>query len=102
YLGKIHSQIHQTKCDDACYDCLKVYRNMNYHSLLDWRLGLSMLRVMNDSTFVCGADGNFNFVELQDWLAFAKELRNGFAQSFGFSHTAEIKGLPTIKFGKNQ
>jgi len=102
YLGKIHSQIHQTKCDDACYDCLKVYRNMNYHSLLDWRLGLSMLRVMNDSTFVCGADGNFNFVELQDWLDFAKELRNGFAQSFGFSHTAEIKGLPIIKFGRNQ
>ena len=75
---------------------------MNYHSLLDWRLGLSMLRVMNDSTFVCGADGNFNFVELRDWLAFATELRNAFAQSFGFANTAEIKGLPIIKFGRNQ
>jgi len=102
YLGKIHSQTHQEKCDDACYDCLKVFRNMNYHSLLDWRLGLSMLRVMNDSTFVCGADGNFNFVELRDWLAFATELRNAFAQSFGFANTAEIKGLPIIKFGRNQ
>lgn len=102
YLGKIHSQTHQQKCDDACYDCLKVFRNMNYHSLLDWRLGLSMLRIMNDSTFVCGADGNFNFVELQNWLAFATELRNGFAQSFGFSNTTEIKSLPIIKFGRNQ
>lgn len=102
YLGKIHSQSHQEKCDDACYDCLKVFRNMNYHSLLDWRLGLSMLRIMNDSTFVCGADGNFNFVELRDWLAFAIELRNAFAQSFGFANTAEIKGLPIIKFGRNQ
>lgn len=102
YLGKIHSQTHQEKCDDACYDCLKVFRNMNYHSLLDWRLGLSMLRVMNDSTFVCGADGNFNFVELRDWLAFATELRNAFAQSFGFANIAEIKGLPIIKFGRNQ
>lgn len=102
YLGKIHSQIHQEKCNDACYDCLKVFRNMNYHSLLDWRLGLSMLRVMNDSSFVCGTDGNFNFVEMNNWLAFATELRNGFAQSFGFSHTAKIKGLPIIKFGKNQ
>ncbi|MDD4994031.1 MAG: DEAD/DEAH box helicase [Paludibacter sp.] len=102
YLGKIHSQNHQEKCEDACYDCLKVFRNMNYHSLLDWRLGLSILRVMNDSTFVCGADGNFNFVELQDWLKFSKKLRNGFAQSFGFSNTAEINGLPIIKFGKNQ
>jgi DEAD/DEAH box helicase domain-containing protein len=102
YLGKIHSQIHQGKCNDACYDCLKVFRNMNYHSLLDWRLGLSMLRVMNDSTFVCGADGNFNFVEIQNWFAFATELRNAFAKSFGFSNTAEINGLPIIKFGRNQ
>lgn len=102
YLGRIHSQTHQEKCDDACYDCLKVFRNMNYHSLLDWRLGLSMLRIMNDSTFVCGTDGNFNFVELQDWLAFATELRNAFAQSFGFANTSEIKGLPIIKWGRNQ
>ncbi len=102
YLGKIHSPTHQGKCDDACYDCLKVFRNMNYHSLLDWRLGLSMLRVMSDSTFVCGADGNFNFVELQNWLAFASELRNAFAKSFNFSDAAEISGLPIIKFGRNQ
>ncbi|SDC15967.1 DEAD/DEAH box helicase [Niabella drilacis] len=102
YLGKIHSQTHQEKCDDACYDCLKVFRNMNYHSLLDWRLGLSMLRVMSDSTFVCGADGNFNFVEVQNWLDFATELRNGFSQSFGFSNAAEINGLPIIKWGRNQ
>ena len=59
YLGKIHSENHQEKCDDACYDCLKVSRNMNYHSLLDWRLGLSMLRVMNDSTFVCRCGRKF-------------------------------------------
>ncbi|MEI6900906.1 MAG: helicase-related protein, partial [Bacteroidota bacterium] len=26
YLGKIHSEKHQGKCKDACYDCLKVYR----------------------------------------------------------------------------
>lgn len=102
YLGKIHSQSHQEKCDDACYDCLKVFRNMNYHSLLDWRLGMSMLRVMNDSTFVCGANGNFNFVELNNWLAFATELRSAFAQSFGFTNTEEIQRLPIIKFGRNQ
>lgn len=102
YLGKIHSQSHLKKCNDACYDCLKVFRNMNYHSLLDWRLGLSMLRVMNDSTFVCGVDSNFNYVELKNWLAFATELRNAFAQSFGFTNTGEIQSLPIIKFGRNQ
>jgi DEAD/DEAH box helicase domain-containing protein len=102
YLGKIHSQSHHEKCDDSCYDCLKVFRNMNFHSLLDWRLGLSMLRIFSDPNFVCGADGNFNFVELRNWLVFATELRNGFSHSFGLPHTSELDGLPIIKFGKDQ
>ena len=103
YLGKIHAPTHQHSCKDACYDCLKVYRNMNYHSLLDWKLGLAMMRVMSDSTYVCGTDGNFNdYIELNDWLSFATELRNSFAQSFGFTHLSEVNGLPVIKFGRNQ
>lgn len=102
YLKKIHDLTHQNKCEDACYDCLKVFRNMNYHSLLDWRLGLSMLRVMNDPSFVCGADGNFDYVELRNWLHFATELRNRFTQSFRLPNGTTIKGLPIIKFGKNQ
>jgi DEAD/DEAH box helicase domain-containing protein len=73
---------------------------MNYHSLLDWRLGLSMLRVMNDSTFVCGADGNFKFIELQNWLAFATELRNTFAQSFGFTNTVRDKRFANYQIWK--
>jgi DEAD/DEAH box helicase domain-containing protein len=106
YVGKIFASTHQHRCDDSCYDCLKVFRNMNYHSLLDWRLGSSMLRIMNDSTFVCGADGNFDFVELIDWLEFAIKLRDSFFLSFYTnSKTAikdEIKGLPIIKSGNNQ
>ncbi|WP_297333840.1 DEAD/DEAH box helicase [Flavobacterium sp.] len=106
YLVKIHSQTHRGKCDDACYDCLKVFRNMNYHSLLDWRLGLSMLRVMNDVTYVSGADGNFNYVELEDWLNFAIKLRDSFFFSFysnsNSAERAEVNGLPIIKFGNKQ
>ncbi|HMN16790.1 MAG TPA: DEAD/DEAH box helicase [Ignavibacteriaceae bacterium] len=103
YLGKIHSHTHNERCKDACYDCLKVYRNMNYHSLLDWRLGVAMMRVMSDATYVCGTNGNFNqYIELRDWLVFATELRNSFAQSFGFTHLSEINSLPVIKFGRNR
>src|SRR5690606_14703571 len=32
YAGKIHSDQHRHNCNDACYECLKIYRNMNYHS----------------------------------------------------------------------
>ena len=99
YLGKIHSTHHQGNCKDACYECLKVFRNMNYHSLLDWRLGLSMMRILNDATYKCGADGIFNqHVELNGWLEFAKSLRNGFAESFGMRTVDVVQGLPIIKW----
>lgn len=102
YLGKIHSPSHLSSCKDACYDCLKVFRNMNYHSLLDWKLGLSMIRILADENYACGTDGNFNqYIEISDWLEFAKDLRNSFAQSFGFTDLSEFNGLPVIKFGRN-
>jgi hypothetical protein len=81
---------------------------MNYHSLLDWRLGVAMMRVMSDSSFVCGTDGNFNqYVELRDWLEFATDLRDSFFTSFySNSQTAEkgvVNGLPVIYFyGQNK
>ncbi|PSR55795.1 hypothetical protein AHMF7605_20980 [Adhaeribacter arboris] len=104
YLGKIHLHKHQENCKDACYECLKVYRNMNYHSLLDWRLGFSLLRTFNDAQYVCGTDNNFNnYIELNGWPEFATKLRDNFFESFSFRKKlkGEINGLPLIKFGKN-
>jgi hypothetical protein len=102
YMGKIHSLHHRENCKDACYDCLKVFRNMNYHSLLDWRLGLSIMRILSDENYHCGADGNFDqYIELNGWLNFATGLRDNFAASFGMTTTEEIQGLPIIKWGRN-
>ncbi|MGE0025595.1 MAG: DEAD/DEAH box helicase [Thermoleophilia bacterium] len=33
-------------CDSACYDCLKDYRNMAFHGLLDWRLACDLLDLL--------------------------------------------------------
>jgi len=33
-------------CDSSCYDCLRDYRNMSFHGLLDWRLALDMLDII--------------------------------------------------------
>jgi hypothetical protein len=100
YLGKIHSELHQSQCKDACYECLKVFRNMNYHSLLDWRLGLALLRIMKNADYKCGANGEFTpFVEIRDWIGFASELRDVFAYSFDYTDRSTFGGLPTIKWG---
>ena len=75
---------------------------MNYHSLRDWRLALSMLRMMHDKTFICGADKNFDIVELIDWLETATRLRDSFVDSFGYTHKEDVNGLPIIKWGADK
>lgn len=103
YTGKIHSVGHRGNCKDACYECLKVYRNMNYHSLLDWRLGLALLRVLKDANYKCGADQNFSpFVEINGWLEFILDSGNSFASSFDLGSCEELNGLPVLKWGARQ
>ncbi|SDJ58789.1 protein of unknown function [Pedobacter sp. ok626] len=102
YLKSIQSSDHGDNCDSACYECLKVYRNMSYHSLLDWRLGLSMIRLLNDAKYRCGTDNEFSLPELKGWKDHAKELRDNFANSFGYTVMEEICELPIIKWGADR
>ncbi len=96
YLGNIHSEAHRISCNDACYDCLKVFRNMNYHGLLDWRLGVSILRSLQNPNYVAGADGLFDgYLELRDWPNEARRLRDSFASSFDFKVIDEFN-LPAV------
>lgn len=85
FVGSLITPEHRQGCDSACYDCLKQYRNMTYHGLLDWRLGLSLLRILADVGSRCGLDGDFSKPDLEGWLAFAKALRDSFCESFGCS-----------------
>ncbi|HMP90810.1 MAG TPA: DEAD/DEAH box helicase [Kiritimatiellia bacterium] len=82
FVGKLLSAEHAHACRAACYDCLCLYRNMSYHGLLDWRLGMSMLRVLSDSEHLCGVDGDFSFPEMTGWLEFSGTLRDTFCDSF--------------------
>lgn len=93
FIGKIVSAQHAEACQSACYDCLCLYRNMSYHSLLDWRLGMSMLRILGDSTYLCGIDGDFSPPELAGWLDFSGSLCATFCQSFPSCEPAEFGPL---------
>ncbi len=98
FAGSIISPQHRQKCDSSCYDCLQQYRNMNYHGLLDWRLGLSLIRVLENSNFQCGLDGNFSTPDLEKWMETATTLRNNFCQSFSCS-SEHFGSLPGFKVG---
>lgn len=76
-----HDKEHRSTCNIACYQCIQRYGNRHYHGLLDWRLGLSFLRCMQDSQYVAGLDGNFNYPELKDWLKIAKDVAENIVRS---------------------
>lgn len=84
----ILSEDHRKKCDSACYDCLKVYRNMAYHGLLDWRLGLAYLRILENRNYQCGLNGQFDEPELVDWLDMGAKMRDNFVSQFPHTLTS--------------
>lgn len=43
------SNNHQEGCTSSCYDCIRDYSNQSVHHLLDWRLGVDLARLSNDS-----------------------------------------------------
>lgn len=93
FIGKLLSEKHKSDCQESCYDCLRLYRNMSYHGLLDWRLGMSLLRVFSDAAHLCGVDGDFSSPEMAGWLTFAGTLRNTFCESFRSCVPAEFGPL---------
>ena len=57
---------------------------MSYHGLLDWRLGLSLLRCLADSEFSVGLRRaeELELPDLRGWLAKAESLRDDFCRAF--------------------
>lgn len=77
------------ECDTACYDCLMSYQNRNLHALLDWRLGIQLLKVFKSND---GRDGLDLKTVLTNSKARAFELLNELKESFPELHKED--GLP--------
>ncbi|MCG3040448.1 DEAD/DEAH box helicase [Streptomyces sp. S1A] len=45
-LAAFSSGTHNLDCRGSCYECLRDYTNMAYHSLLDWRLASDLLTIL--------------------------------------------------------
>ena len=82
YFKQMLSDQHIAECDSSCYKCLKTYRNMPYHGLLDWRLGIALFRIMIDNTYKAGADGNFDYPELKGWKDLSRTLLTALNEGF--------------------
>jgi len=96
FAGKLISSAHH--CDSACYDCLRLYRNMPYHGVLDWRLGVAYLRLLSNPLFMAGINGDFTAPEMRDWHTIATRQRDTFVSLFD-CEPREWNGLPGFEGG---
>lgn len=93
---------HPSECDQACYRCLHRYNNQKYHGLLDWRLGLAFLRILADSNYSCGVDGDFqsNDAALADWQRLSEKYAHDMIQLSHDGEVRTVRGLHAFRFNK--
>jgi hypothetical protein len=74
-------------CDSACYKCLKDYRNMAYHGLLDWRLAADMLTLLRGR----------EFLPERLWGELGLAMTRDFARQFDQFEFSEIGDVPAAQ-----
>ena len=48
-IRELQAPNHAGQCDSSCYECLRDFRNMAFHGLLDWRLAADMCDLLQGS-----------------------------------------------------
>ena len=54
FMKSLIDEDHRMNCRTACQSCLLTYSNRGYHHVLDWRLGVGILRLMIDPSYDFG------------------------------------------------
>ncbi len=106
-VASYFSSRHREDCSQACYECLQRYGNRSYHGLLDWRLGISMLRVFLDATWVAGLDGDWQRApETADWHRTARKCAEAIVSltpdryKLATAGSLELPSIESVKGGR--
>ena len=63
WLSGLTNESHRSSCSTSCNDCIRYYTNQGEHGLMDWRLGLDLLRILANPTELLFADSVGSFDE---------------------------------------
>ena len=68
FMQTLISKEHKCNCLTACQKCLLTFSNRGFHHVLDWRLGIGLLRLMIDKEYDFGFNpaNRKNYGELSD------------------------------------
>ena len=66
---------HRDHCPSSCPQCLRTYQNAGYHHILDWRLGVDLIKLMLDGSYDMGYTDldNTPYGDLREQLRMAGE-----------------------------
>ncbi|MFE3857993.1 DEAD/DEAH box helicase [Streptomyces griseorubiginosus] len=68
-LTRFAAGAHGKDCRGSCYQCLRDYTNMAYHSLLDWRLAGDLLAILQGRYSASGHGARQSAALLRNWAS---------------------------------
>lgn len=93
---------HSNECATGCYNCLHRYGNQSYHGLLDWRLGLDVIKILTTPSHAVGLDNDFSSAGLKTWHSLAFQLAEEAKKICSpASSVMKIGGLPVFELRPN-
>jgi len=95
-LADLRRHTHAGSCDQSCYRCLSRYGNQAYHGLLDWRLGLDVLGLLDEPGFAVGLDGRFDTPGLVDWPELAARYARDVSELLGCTERRTVDNLELV------
>ncbi|MFD2914776.1 DEAD/DEAH box helicase [Psychroserpens luteus] len=72
---------HKNECNSSCQKCLNTYGNSGYHHILDWRVGIGLLRLMKNASYSFGFnESDENYFELEDLREIINNASNTYSK----------------------
>ncbi|MDO4822615.1 MAG: DEAD/DEAH box helicase [Bacteroidales bacterium] len=101
FMQSVISEEHRCNCLTACQKCLLTYSNRGFHHVLDWRLGVGLLRLMLDENYDFGFDASQrnNYEEMTDFGHIVHECARKYnlsADANGEYYWIDKNGLCTV------
>lgn len=101
FMQSIISDEHRCNCLTACQKCMLTYSNRGFHHILDWRLGVGLLRLMLDENYDFGFDASHrgDFDEMADFGHIVHECARKYNLSIdasGENYWIDDNGLCTV------
>lgn len=101
FMQSIISDEHRCNCLTACQKCMLTYSNRGFHHILDWRLGVGLLRLMLDENYDFGFDASHrgDFDEMADFGHIVHECARKYNLSIdanGDNYWIDDNGLCTV------